>query len=195
MKSSKLPPSKSTIAKGDSGASNHYFALHDADAPIHQQPSKGTVVTLPDSKSLSSNVQAELPLSSNLSPTAKQVELFPHLNHNLISLGQLCDDKCVVLLDKDKLLALKMQKITIKGGTVKLEGKRSTSGDKLWDIPIPQKARTNVPVPSPRSMNVIIRKEQTKYDLVVYLHAACFLPSPRTFIDAIKKFFSPPGQA
>ena len=114
MKSSKLPPSKSTIAKGDSGASNHYFALHDADAPIHQQPSKGTVATLPDSKSLSSNVQAELPLSSNLSPTAKQVELFPHLNHNLISLGQLCDDKCVVLLDKDKLLALKMQKLQLR---------------------------------------------------------------------------------
>ena len=125
-----------------------------------------------------------------MSSSAKRVEVFPHLNHNLISLGQLCDDKCTVLLDKNKLIAVQDADIKITGGTVVLEGIRSTSGDKLWDIPLPQHKSKLSSIPSsPKSINVIIRKDKSKHDLIVYLHAACFSPTKTTFINAIKKNF------
>ena len=44
-------------------------------------------------------------------------------------MGQLCDDGCKVLLDKNYLWAFKNSKIILKGY-------RSTNGDGLWDIPI-----------------------------------------------------------
>ena len=48
---------------------------------------------------------------------------------SLISLGQLCDDDCSVLLDKKKLYVK-------KNNSMVLEGNRNMK-DGLWDIPIP----------------------------------------------------------
>ena len=47
---------------------------------------------------------------------------------NLISIGQLCDDGCSILLDKAKMLAFKNNKLILKGFRNKSDG--------LWDIPI-----------------------------------------------------------
>ena len=50
------------------------------------------------------------------------------LSSSLISLGQLCDDDCDILLNKKILLAMKNKKIILKG--------YRNPNDKLWDIPI-----------------------------------------------------------
>ena len=167
-----IPPATTIVAKGDSAASNHYFALRDVDVLDDVRfDSPPTSVLLPDFSSLDSVATGQLPLSSSLTPASTKTTIFPTLQSSLISLGRLCDDDCTVLLDKRKLRALKNNKII-------LEGSRSTSGDGLWDIPLPQQKAT---IPSPctnnnfaPSMNVIIRKHQASKDLVRYLHAACF---------------------
>jgi hypothetical protein len=70
-----------------------------------------------------------LPFQSNLSTSACKVHIFKDLQSaSLISLGQLCDDNCVVTLDKKKLQVTKNNKLL-------LQGTRNPS-DGLWDIPI-----------------------------------------------------------
>ena len=53
---------------------------------------------------------------------------------SLISLGQLCDDNCAILLNKTKLLAIKKNKIILRG--------TRNPNDKLWDIPIQKQGLT-----------------------------------------------------
>ena len=66
-------------------------------------------------------------------------------------------------------------------------GTKSTTGDGLWDIPIPQNeasqkngdptAITNkiaYPTPTPNSLNIILRTDKHASDLAAYLHVACF---------------------
>ena len=55
--------------------------------------------------------------------------ILPELkSSSLISMGQLCDDDCLVVLSKKKLAAIKDNKIVLKGTRNKKDG--------LWDIPI-----------------------------------------------------------
>ena len=61
---------------------------------------------------------------------------------SLISIGQLCDDDCDVLLNKTKLVAIKDNKIILKG--------TRNYSDGLWDIPIYKRriSEQNYPDPS-----------------------------------------------
>ena len=71
----------------------------------------------------------QLMLSSKLSKEAQTATALPALKiSSLISLGQLCDENCVILLNKEKMYA-------IKENEVLLQGKRNLI-DGLWDIPI-----------------------------------------------------------
>lgn len=145
----------------------------------------------------------ELPISTLISTLGKRTSIFHHLHSSLISLGQLCDDNCIVILGKELLEV-------IKEGKVVLRGPQSTSGDGLWDIPLPQKPHPTptllnistpqqspvtikptprYPAPQKQTINVIIRKDKTHQDLATYLHAAAFSPTHRTFIEAIKRKF------
>ena len=183
-------------AKGDSAASNHYWALRDTMVlESVTEDNNSTTVTLPDTSCITSIQKGTLPLD-NLSSTAKETKIFPNLNHSLISLGQLCDDNCEVILTKEKLTAY-------KGKHKILEGTRSTSGDGLWDIPIslPQLKPSPLTVPTQKpsfnninhikpSLNVILRTNKKSADLAAYLHASAFSPTNDTFIKAIeKKYF------
>ena len=100
------------VAKGDSEASNHYFALRDSDI-LEDVSTDGphTSVLLPDSSSLTSISTGQLPLSNAFSPGSKKTTILPNLQSSLVSLEQLCDDDCTVLLKKKKLLAIKNEKI------------------------------------------------------------------------------------
>ena len=112
---------------------------------------------------------------------------------NLISLGQLCDDGCSVLLSSSTLSAIKDNKVILRG--------YRNPSDGLWDIPIcANAAQSNPPsfIPSMRTSHklaVIINKKQTATDLVQYLHAACFSPTVTTWTQAIKNnnFVTWPG--
>ena len=76
-------------------------------------------------------------------------------------------------------------------------GTRSTTGNGLWDIPIPQneasqkmmKNKITYQTPIPNSLNIMLRTDKHASDLAAYLHAACFSPLKHTFLNAIKKFF------
>ena len=73
---------------------------------------------------------------------------------SLISIGQLCDDSCTVLLNKRKMLAIKENQII-------LEGNRNYS-DGLWDIPIYNKdiKKDSYPTPDIHPSIYISRKEE-----------------------------------
>ena len=141
----------------------------------------GPTVILPDTSTLQAIKKGLLPIA-NISKTAAKTAVFKHLQSSLVSLGQLCDDGCTVLLDKENLLALKNEEILLRG-------QRSTSGYGLWDIPI-TKTHLQPPVQPKlpqQTMNVIIRKNKAKQDLVRYLHGACFSPTIDTWTEAIKR--------
>ena len=110
-----IPPATSIIAKGDSAASNHYFALRDAAVLDEvRQDQVGTSVMLPDASSLTSVASAHLPLSKDLTPKATKTALFDNLQSSLISLGQLCDDNCTVVLNKRNLFAIKNNNVVYR---------------------------------------------------------------------------------
>ena len=177
-----IPPSSPIIAKGDSAASNHYFTLRDATVlnSVRTEPI-GTSVILPDQSSLTSVASAHLPLSTEFTPAATHTEIFDNLQSSLISLGQLCDDNCTVVLNKEKLFAIKNDRVVLRG-------ERSKSGDGLWDIPISQEISNALPSPiSSTALNVIIRKDTATRALIRYLHAACFSPPIKTFLEAVRR--------
>ena len=99
---------------------------------------------------------------------------------SLISLGQLCDNNCDVLLQKKFLHVFKNNKKI-------LHGVRNFT-DGLWDIYLKQ--QSTIP-----KLNVIIQKATTKKDLIHFFHGTCFSPTKATFLRAIKNgnFISWPG--
>ena len=55
-------------------------------------------------------------MNDNLSQTALKVLVFPNLtNESLISIGQLCDDGCIVLFTKTHAFICKNEKLIGKG--------------------------------------------------------------------------------
>ena len=88
-------------------------------------------VTLPNAESISSTLSSTIPLSNKLSAKAKQAIVLPNLHSSsLISLGQLYDDDCKVILNKKELNVYKDKQVLLKG--------YQNSKDSLWDIPIMQ---------------------------------------------------------
>ena len=143
----------------------------------------------PDMTILKATQKGQLPLGNQLSKKAKEAAVLKDLNSaSLISFGQLCDDDCQVLLDKYECRVTKNQKLIMQGWRNKNDG--------LWDIPIgnlPLHRKDHPPIQ--QRINIIIRKDKTKLDLIRFLHASAFSPVKDTLIKAIKKnhFKSWPG--
>ena len=99
------------VAKGDTGATSHYWMSNNKNLLQNIRNTNEIPVQLPDSTLIMSSEKGELPLSSSLSSKAKTAMILPELkSSNLISLGQLCDDDCQIILDKHQMLALKITK-------------------------------------------------------------------------------------
>ena len=149
----------------------------------------GPTVFLPNNDYISSNASGNLPIPS-LSTDATKTHLLPGLqNSSLLSLGQICDDDCIVHLTKSHLYVFKNNKLLLTGFRNQRDG--------LWDVPLPQQRLITPSSPSypHHSANVIIKKETSKRDLAQYLHACAFSPCVRTFLTAITKgnFITWPG--
>ena len=154
----------------------------------------GPTVFLPNNESITSTASGYLPIPQ-LSPTSNTTHILPGLkSSSLLSLGQICDDNCIVQLTKSHLYVFKNNKIILTG--------YRNSNDGLWDVPLPQSIQqvpqqniTNRLPASNHHLNVIIRKSTTKRDLAQYYHACAFSPSSSTFIKAIRKghFITWPG--
>ena len=92
---------------------------------------------------------------------------------SLLSLGQLCDDGCMAVLNK--------QNIAIYKNNIKiLQGHRNLV-DGLWDIKIPGIEST-----SSLQANAIIRQDKTKSELAAYLHGCAFSPALSTLQQAVQ---------
>ena len=127
--SSPTKPEEYIIAKGDSGASNHYFRPEDRRVLTKVLPATGPDVHQPDSTVLTTEATGTIPIDKSLSWKVQQAMILPQLKSALlISMGQLCDDDCLVGLSKKKVVVIKNNKII-------LEGTRNKT-DNLWDIPI-----------------------------------------------------------
>ena len=112
-----------------------------------------------------------IPLSGSLSIHAKKSHIFDGMHSaSLISLGQLCDDEFISILDHIEINILKDSKIILKGNRNKTY--------RLWNIPISITLRYRY--------HAIITQENSKTELINYLHVCCFRSTPRTFLKAIK---------
>ena len=130
-------------AKGDSAASKNYWRPQDAHILENIVQYQGPSVLLPNNESIASTKKGQLPLSPNLTKAAKTAQILPQLaSSSLISLGQLCDDDCIVLLHKKVLLAIKNKEVILQGIRNPI--------DQLWDIPVSKEIITegNYPMPS-----------------------------------------------
>ena len=92
-------------AKADSGASTHCFKNSDAEILNNlQQTNCGPTLLFPNLQTIKAESNGLFPIPLNKSSkTAKIFSDDDLRNAFLISLGQLCDDDCVVHLDKRKL--------------------------------------------------------------------------------------------
>ena len=115
--------------KGDSAATSHYLRPQDKECLTDITNYSGPSVMLPDADKISPSHQGTLNIHDDLSSAAKVGTILPQLkSSSLLSLGQLCDDGCEVLLRKKNLYALKNKQIILKGY------RNNTDG--LWDIPV-----------------------------------------------------------
>ena len=93
--------SKVVWAKGDSAASKNYWRPQDKVVLKDIEEYLGPSVLLPNNTTTASTEKGQLPLSKMLSKEANIAQILPQLvSSSLISLGQLCDDNCVILLNK-----------------------------------------------------------------------------------------------
>ena len=88
-------------AKGDSAASSNYWRPQDKHVLDNIEQCTGPFVQLPNNEMIASNERGQIPLSNNLSKDAKNAQILPKLaSSSLISLGQLCDDDCIIILHR-----------------------------------------------------------------------------------------------
>ena len=76
----------------------------------------GPTVQLPNNETMSTTRTVNITLVIIISTDAKKARIFDGLHSALlISLGQLCDDKCVAILDKNEINIIKGKTLILKG--------------------------------------------------------------------------------
>ena len=89
------------MVKGDSAASSHYWREKDKQILKNIKKSTDLQSYLPNNSSIKADRKGQLSLSEELSPQAKMAMVLPYLKSaTLISIGQLCNDNCDVLINK-----------------------------------------------------------------------------------------------
>ena len=89
----------------------------------------GPCVTLPNNATLTSNQEGQLFLNNKLSSNDQRATILYNLkSSSLISLSQLCDDNCEILLNKNNLYVIKTNDLLLKG--------HRNYNDRLRDIPL-----------------------------------------------------------
>ena len=182
---SSSPSYRTITAKLDSGASKTYVRPANTACLHHIADVLRSLVGLPNKATSSITKAGTLALSDKLSPSAKTGHILNDLSSaTLLSAGQLCDDDCIITLDKHTA------HITKQGHTI-LTGKRNSS-DGLWDIKLPI---LDLPQPRMHACNAIIRKDTNKKFLADYIYKSCFSPPLSTLLKAINNnhFLGWPG--
>ena len=111
----------------------------------------------------------------NVPATANKARVFDNLTSGyLLSIGQLCDNECTALFEKDKVTIKNKQQETIMTGP-----RQKTTG--LWTVTIPTKQTKE------NMSNGMLHNKKTKQDLAKYHHASLWYPTKSTLLKAIKK--------
>ena len=138
-----MPP---IIAKGDSGASAHCFAYSSKNHLINVHHAAGPEIALPNQQKITTTATANIPLKQFSNAATKTYLLKDLQKTNLISLGQLCDDNCYVVLTKKKLYVCKDKKLLLQGYRNRDDG--------LWDITLD--GSQNLPQTMPLQLNALL---------------------------------------
>ena len=125
---------------------------------------------LPDNTKIRVPRQGTLPLHQVLLTAAF---IYPCLqNESLLSIGQLCDEGCIIaIFNKTNLSVLKENKVTLKG--------TKNLTDELWDVQVKRK--------SIQVINYTISRDKIKTELAKYLHGCAFSRVILTFQQCINK--------
>ena len=149
----------------------------------------GPSVQLPNNDVIIATATGLLDLHADLSSSVQKTHVLPRLGTALLSLGQLTDDGCLILLDKAQLKVFKNFKLL-------LTGTRNLS-DGLWDLPLLPSAPQQYQASSQilRKSNVIIPRSKSPKTLIQYLHAALYSPTKRILLQAVRNvhFVTWPG--
>ena len=115
--------------KGDIGATNHYVAPIAQSTLINITPNNTVNVTLADNSNIKSTYTGHLNIPQ-LSNTATSAHILLALKDtSLLLLGQLANDDCHILLNKQTLKVFKNFKLILQGFRNRQDG--------IWDVPIP----------------------------------------------------------
>ena len=153
---------------------NHFFTV----------PTQFFLTTL---QYLQASASGNLQLHSKLKHSAL---IFPELHSkSLLSICQVCDDRCIALFDDKMLKIYRNDKVikeflsTVKSDNLVLEGNRN-SRDGLYDVPFPK-----------LHLNYIVQKDKNKLELAQYLHGCAYSPAISTFQTCVNKgnFITWPG--
>ncbi len=115
------------ILKCDSGGTNHYLSTASISTLQNIQQNTAVQVSLPGNTILQLTHTGNLPLK-HLSNVATKAQILPGLHNNsLLSLGQLADDGCMILLSQKYMHVFKNFELILKGFRNNIDG--------LWDVP------------------------------------------------------------
>ena len=169
------------IAKLDSGATNHYLKPNHIKLLTHiETPKSQHEINLPNNAIIKATKQGQLHLHPNLPSTANTALILPQLsNESLLSIGQLCDNNCSVLFEKDECIISHNNKQIIRGIRNKIDG--------LWDINLQKTTNKFLNNHNTQSINFKVSGDKTKTELAQYIHACMFSPCIKTLEQAIKK--------
>ena len=140
----------------------------------------GSTLQLPNNVTMSEIQTGHIPMSESLSLQSTKAHVFDAIHSSsLILLGQICDDDCISILDKNEINILKDSKLILKGSRKTLDG--------LWYISISNTMR--------HSVHAIISIFETRTGLIQYLHGCLFSPTSRTFLKSFnnENFLNWPG--
>ena len=111
------PTSNNFVLKADTGASQHYIKYTDKKYLTNYSVIKtNQTIMLPNGTQIPSTVQGHLPLPQSLNQSTTLAKVLPALrNTSLLSIGQLCDDHCIAIFQKNKFDVIKNNKIVLTG--------------------------------------------------------------------------------
>jgi hypothetical protein len=173
-------------AIADTGASGHYIRSNNPHIRTYGIKTP-ILVGLPNGavlQSTSTTCKLALP---QLPDNAREAHILPGLTHSsLVSIGKLCDAGCQATFDETKVVITHNNN---NNNNTLITGHRDLHTG-LWRLPL---QLTASPTTSQLYSQLCNNAYQTNNlaDLITYLHAAAFSPTPSTWIPAIENWILP----
>ena len=172
----------SVVVNPDNGATGNYFPTEDAHVLLNKQYLPGLTVTLPNNEVITSTLAGSLPIA-RISTTAACAHMYDDLlSASLLSVGQLCNDKCEVTFREHDMYATK------HSATILRRNRNLTDG--LCDIDLNPASHfscdKNSPTQKTHKLMMTINKGTKASDLIQFYQGLFVSPSKSTFLQAAK---------